>query len=56
MAIRSNSVIAILRIFDIAKADEFSLDVLGFKVDRDHRFDENAPPCGRTARATRFCI
>ncbi|HTH98269.1 MAG TPA: glyoxalase superfamily protein [Stellaceae bacterium] len=36
-------VIPILRIFDIAKADEFYLDYLGFKVDWDHRFDDKAP-------------
>jgi catechol 2,3-dioxygenase-like lactoylglutathione lyase family enzyme len=33
----------ILRIFDIAKADEFYLGFLGFSVDWDHRFDDNAP-------------
>jgi Glyoxalase superfamily protein len=33
----------LLRIFDIAKADEFYLGFLGFKVDWDHRFDANAP-------------
>ena len=43
MAIDFQSVIPILRIFDIIKADEFYLDYLGFKVDWDHRFDENAP-------------
>jgi catechol 2,3-dioxygenase-like lactoylglutathione lyase family enzyme len=36
-------VIPILRIFDVAKADEFYLDYLGFHVDWDHRFDDNAP-------------
>ena len=36
-------VIPILRIFDVAKADEFYLDYLGFKVDWDHRFDDRAP-------------
>ena len=36
-------VIPILRIFDIAKADEFYQGYLGFKVDWDHRFDANAP-------------
>jgi uncharacterized glyoxalase superfamily protein PhnB len=36
-------VIPILRIFDLTKADEFYLDYLGFQVDWDHRFDENAP-------------
>jgi uncharacterized glyoxalase superfamily protein PhnB len=33
----------ILRIFDLAKADEFYLRYLGFQVDWDHRFDDNAP-------------
>ena len=36
-------VIPILRIFDVAKADEFYLDYLGFRVDWDHRYDDNAP-------------
>jgi hypothetical protein len=35
--------IPVLRIFDIAKADEFYLGYLGFQVDWNHRFDENAP-------------
>jgi catechol 2,3-dioxygenase-like lactoylglutathione lyase family enzyme len=43
MAIEFRSVIPILRIFDIAKADEFYLGYLGFSVDWDHRFDANAP-------------
>jgi hypothetical protein len=38
-----NSVVPILRIFDILKADEFYLGFLGFSVDWDHRFDANAP-------------
>jgi catechol 2,3-dioxygenase-like lactoylglutathione lyase family enzyme len=33
----------ILRIFDIAKAHEFYVGFLGFKVDWEHRFDDNAP-------------
>jgi hypothetical protein len=33
----------ILRIFDVAKADEFYLGFLGCKIDWDHRFDDNAP-------------
>jgi hypothetical protein len=36
-------VIPILRIFDVAKADEFYLGFLGFGRDWDHRFDDNAP-------------
>ena len=33
----------VLRIFDIAKADEFYLDYLGFRVDWDHRLADYAP-------------
>ena len=36
-------IVPILRIFDIAKADEFYLGFLGFTVDWDHRFHDNAP-------------
>jgi len=36
-------VIPVLRIFDLAKADQFYLDYLGFHVDWDHRFDDNSP-------------
>ncbi|KAH7390761.1 hypothetical protein DE146DRAFT_747217 [Phaeosphaeria sp. MPI-PUGE-AT-0046c] len=43
MDIEFKSIVPILRVFDIAKADEFYLGYLGFKVDWDHRFDENAP-------------
>jgi uncharacterized glyoxalase superfamily protein PhnB len=35
--------IPILRIFDVEKAREFYLDYLGFSVDFEHRFHENAP-------------
>jgi uncharacterized glyoxalase superfamily protein PhnB len=35
--------IPILRMFDICKAREFYLDYLGFSVDFEHRFHENAP-------------
>src|ERR1041384_6756 len=43
MDIKFESVVPILRIFDIAKADEFCRGYLGFKIDWDHRFDDNAP-------------
>jgi uncharacterized glyoxalase superfamily protein PhnB len=33
----------ILRIFDEAKAREFYVEFLGFKVDWDHRFEEGLP-------------
>lgn len=36
-------VVPILRIFDFPKAKEFYVDYLGFKVDWEHRFDDNAP-------------
>ena len=43
MEITFTSIVPILRIFDIAKADEFYLGFLGFSVDWDHRFYDNAP-------------
>ena len=33
----------ILRIFDVAKAREFYVDFLGFKVDWEHRFEPDLP-------------
>ena len=33
----------IFRIFDYQKAIEFYIDWLGFKIDWEHRFDDNAP-------------
>ncbi|MDP8232868.1 MAG: glyoxalase superfamily protein [Candidatus Zophobacter franzmannii] len=38
-------VIPIFRMFDEAKAREFYLDFLGFKIDWEHRFDAEAPLC-----------
>jgi uncharacterized glyoxalase superfamily protein PhnB len=35
--------IPVLRIFDEAKAKEFYLDFLGFQMDWEHRFEQNAP-------------
>jgi uncharacterized glyoxalase superfamily protein PhnB len=43
MEIKFGQIVPILRIFDIAKADEFYLGFLGFTVDWDHRYDANAP-------------
>ena len=34
---------SILRILDVAKAHEFYLDFLGFEVQWEHRFENNAP-------------
>jgi catechol 2,3-dioxygenase-like lactoylglutathione lyase family enzyme len=49
--IRFDRVIPILRIFDIAKADEFYQGFLGFSVDWDHRFDANAPLYRQVSRS-----
>lgn len=43
MTIHVEQVIPILRIFDLAKAKEFYVDYLGFRVEWEHRFEENAP-------------
>jgi Glyoxalase superfamily protein len=43
MPISFGRVVPILRIFDIAKADEFYGGFLGFSVDWDHRYDPAAP-------------
>jgi catechol 2,3-dioxygenase-like lactoylglutathione lyase family enzyme len=43
VAISLKRTIPILRIFDVPKAREFYLDYLGFRVDFEHRFHENAP-------------
>jgi catechol 2,3-dioxygenase-like lactoylglutathione lyase family enzyme len=41
----------ILRIFNEAKAREFYVDFLGFKVDWEHRFGENFPLYMQVSRA-----
>lgn len=38
-----NAPIPILRIFDEAKAREFYLDFLGFRIDWEHRFEPDLP-------------
>ena len=43
MSVQFLGVTPVLRIFDVAKADEFYVGFLGFKVDWDHRFDDAAP-------------
>jgi catechol 2,3-dioxygenase-like lactoylglutathione lyase family enzyme len=43
MEISFTGVIPVLRIFDIAKADEFYQGFLGFSVDWDHRYEPNTP-------------
>lgn len=43
MSVSLQRAIPILRMFDVAKAREFYIDYLGFTVDFEHRFHENAP-------------
>jgi catechol 2,3-dioxygenase-like lactoylglutathione lyase family enzyme len=43
MAVQFESTIPTFRIFSVEKAREFYLDFLGFKLDWEHRFDDNAP-------------
>jgi len=43
MSVQALQVIPLLRIFDVDKAREFYLGFLGFAVDWEHRFDDNAP-------------
>lgn len=40
---RCGAPVPILRIFDEAKAREFYLDFLGFRVDWEHRFEPGSP-------------
>jgi len=35
--------VPVLRMFDVAKARKFYIDYLGFKVEFEHRFQDNAP-------------
>ncbi|KAH7108697.1 glyoxalase/bleomycin resistance protein/dioxygenase [Dendryphion nanum] len=51
MTIEFQSVIPILRVFDIAKADEFYLGYLGFKIDWDHTLD-NGPLYRQVSRSS----
>lgn len=43
MPLTTTQVIPILRIFDVDKAKEFYVGYLGFKIDWEHRFEENSP-------------
>lgn len=49
--IRFAETIPILRIFDVAKAKEFYVDFLGFKIDWEHRFGDNFPLYAQVSRA-----
>lgn len=52
MAVSFATVLPVLRTLDVAKADEFYLDFLGFSVDWEHRFDDNAPLYRQVSRGT----
>ncbi|MFP5377073.1 MAG: glyoxalase superfamily protein [Acidimicrobiia bacterium] len=43
MDVAFNRVVPILRIFDVEKARAFYLDYLGFTLDWEHRFSDDAP-------------
>jgi catechol 2,3-dioxygenase-like lactoylglutathione lyase family enzyme len=43
MAIEILQTIPLLRIFSVDKAKEFYVGFLGFRIDWEHRFDDNAP-------------
>ena len=45
--------IPVLRIVDVAKAKEFYLDFLGFRIDWEHRFADDAPVYMQIARGDR---
>jgi hypothetical protein len=51
MTMEVHKTIPILRIFDVTKAKEFYDGFLGFTVDWEHRFDENAPAYLQVSRA-----
>lgn len=46
-----DSTIPVLRIFSVEKARAFYVDVLGFTVDWEHRFDPDAPLYMQVSRA-----
>ena len=43
MVVRLEAGVPILRMFDVGRAREFYVDWLGFSVDWEHRFDDDAP-------------
>jgi catechol 2,3-dioxygenase-like lactoylglutathione lyase family enzyme len=43
MSITLKRAVPTFRMFDVAKAREFYVDYLGFSVDFEHRFGDNAP-------------
>jgi uncharacterized glyoxalase superfamily protein PhnB len=49
--VRFADAIPILRIFSVEKAKEFYVDFLGFTIDWEHRFHDNAPLYAQVSRA-----
>ena len=43
MSVNFNRVVPILRIFDVDKARQFYVHYLGFRIDWEHRFSDEAP-------------
>jgi hypothetical protein len=43
--------VPVLRMFSLEKAKEFYLDFLGFKIDWEHRFEEDAPVYMQVSRS-----
>jgi catechol 2,3-dioxygenase-like lactoylglutathione lyase family enzyme len=43
MSVIFKTTIPLLRIFDVAKAKEFYVDFLGFKIEWEHHFEESLP-------------
>lgn len=51
MAVVFHRTVPVLRIFDVPKTREFYVDYLGFNVDFEHRFHDNAPLFMQVSRA-----
>jgi catechol 2,3-dioxygenase-like lactoylglutathione lyase family enzyme len=43
MSLTTLAAIPVFRIFDVAKAKEFYIDYLGFRIDWEHRFEPGLP-------------
>lgn len=54
MAVSFLQTIPLLRIFDVEKAKAFYVGFLGFAVDWEHHFDENAPAYIQVSRGDLF--
>lgn len=50
-AVAFEQAVPIVRIFDVAKAHDFYLGFLGFKVDWEHRYGDNSPLYTQVSRA-----